>query len=228
MALTILNHQFSPKGEIRGVLFDLDGLVLDTEGLYSRFWREACGHFGFEMSYEQSLAMRAMNAQAGQRVLTGFFGEGADITAIRAERIRRMDAYVAEHPAEVKPGIRELLLELKIRGIPAAITSASPMERIRRYLTQAGIIDLFDALCSGHDVPHGKPEPDIYLHGAASLGLEPGSCLALEDAWSGLLSANRAGCAPVLIPDLDPPNETTRPLVWAVADSASDVIGLLG
>lgn len=226
MALDIIDPRKAPQGPIRGVLFDLDGLVLDTEKLYSRFWMGACHHFGFPMTYDQSLKMRALNGAAGQEMLRSFFGAGVDYPTIRAERIRQMDAYVALHGVEVKPGIREFLTELKARGIATAITSASPMERIQAYLGKVELLPLFDRLCSGHEVPNGKPAPDIYRYGAACLGLEPGKCLALEDAWSGLKSANGAGCIPILIPDLDPPNENTLPLVYAVADIATDLLTL--
>lgn len=225
MALNILRPQWNRP--IAGVLFDLDGLVLDTEKLYSRFWREACQEAGFSMSYEQSLKMRALNSQAGAAMLHSFFGEEADYATIRQIRIRRMDAFVEQEGVAVKPGIQTLLEGLKERGIPQAITSASPPERIHRYLGSVGLLSMFDAICSGHTLPHGKPEPDIYLHGAATLGLEPGSCLALEDAYAGLLSASRAGCLPVLIPDLDPPNDQTTPLLYAIADSGLDVLTLI-
>lgn len=225
MALTILKPQWTRP--VAGVLFDLDGLVLDTEKLYSRFWREACQEAGFSMSYEQSLNMRALNHQAGAAMLHSFFGEAADYDTIRQIRIRRMDAYVEREGVDIKPGIRTLLEGLQQRGIPRAITSASPPDRIRRYLGSVGLLPLFDGICSGHELPHGKPEPDIYLHGAATLGLEPGACLALEDAYAGLLSASRAGCLPVLIPDLDPPNDQTRPLLYAIADSGLDVLELI-
>ena len=225
MALTILRSQESRP--IAGVLFDLDGLVLDTEKLYSRFWREACQEAGFSMSYAQSLKMRALNSQAGAAMLCSFFGEGADYATIRQIRIRRMEAYVDREGVAVKPGIRELLEGLRERNIPRAITSASPLERIQKYLGSVGLLPLFDAICSGHQVPRGKPEPDIYLHGAARLGLAPESCLALEDAYAGLLSASRAGCLPVLIPDLDPPNAKTTPLLYAIADSGLDVLTLI-
>lgn len=227
MALQIVNPTMAPQGAIRGVLFDLDGLVLDTEKLYSRFWMGACHHYGFPMTYEQSLSMRALNGQAGQDMLRSFFGESVDYQTIRAERIRQMDAFVLENGVDVKPGIRELLTQLHSRGIATAITSASPMDRIRLYLGKVELLPLFDKLCSGHEVPNGKPAPDIYRYGAASLGLEPGECLALEDAWSGLLSANRAGCVPIMIPDLDGPNEKTRPLVYAVAENPLDILPLL-
>lgn len=225
MALTILKPQWDRP--IAGVLFDLDGLVLDTEKLYSRFWREACREVGFSMSYEQSLKMRALNSRAGADMLRSFFGEGADHATIRQIRIRRMDAFVEKEGVDVKAGIPELLEGLKARGIPRAITSASPKDRIQRYLGSVGLLSQFDAICSGHELPHGKPEPDIYLHGAATLGLAPENCLALEDAYAGLLSASRAGCLPVLIPDLDPPNDQTGPLLYAIADSGLDVLTLI-
>lgn len=224
--LEILHPRWRKKS-IRGVLFDMDGLVLDTEILYSRFWREACGYFGFSMSYEQSLKMRALNRQAGSDMLRSFFGPTVDYDAVRQERIRRMDAFVASEGVKVKPGIRELLDVLKEKGIPTAITSSSPPERIEDYLTSVGLLGRFDKLCSGYQVAHGKPEPDIFLYGAESLGVPAESCLALEDSYAGLLSAKRAGCLPVMIPDLDPPTEQTQPLVYAVAKSGREVAGLL-
>lgn len=227
MALRVVNPALAPRQAIAGVLFDLDGLVLDTEKLYSRFWREACQHFGFPMTYPQSLAMRALGGEAGQGMLQSFFGPGADYAAIRQERIARMDAFVAREGVAVKPGIRPLLQELRRRGIATAITSASPMGRIESYLGKTDLLPLFDRLCSGHDVPRSKPAPDIYLRGAASLGLPPESCLALEDAWPGLQSAREAGCVPILIPDLDGPEERTLALVYAVAEGPEDVLCLL-
>lgn len=215
------------QGPVQGVLFDMDGLVLDTEVLYSRFWREACGAFGFSMSYEQSLKMRALNRQAGAEMLKQFFGPEADYTAIRQERIRRMDAFVATEGVTAKPGIRELLDRLKEKSIPTAIASSSPTERIEAYMNSVGLLDRFDKLCSGYQVAHGKPEPDIFLYGAECLGVPPENCLALEDSYAGLLSAHRAGCLPVLIPDLDPPTAQTLPLTYAVAKSGREVAALL-
>ena len=85
----------------------------------------------------------------------------------------------------------------------------------------------FAALCSGRDVPHGKPEPDIFLHGAATLGFKAEECLALEDSPSGLRSASSAGCLTVMIPDQDQPSEEIKPLLYAKADTLADVIPLI-
>ena len=220
-----LYKQNTPR--IRGVLFDMDGLVLDTEKLYTRFWMEALHFYGFPMTLEQALKMRAANSQLSEENLKRFFGPTVDYRACRAKRIELMDAYIEQHGVEPKPGIYELLDVLDAKGIPAAITSSSPTERIEQHLGSLDLLHRFQKICSGYDVPWGKPAPDIYLYGAASLGLPPENCLALEDAPTGILAAHRAGCVTVMIPDQDQPDAETEMLLHAKADSLLDVIGLL-
>ena len=212
---------------IRGVLFDMDGLVLDTEKLYCRFWAEAANALGFPMTHEQSLGMRSLNRERGQEKLNAYFGPGADYSAIRGKRIELMNAYIAIHGIAPKPGIRQLLDYLDAHGIRCAITSSSPPEWIEKHLGEQGLAHRFHRLCSGHNMPNGKPAPDIYLYGAASLDLKPEECLALEDSPAGIESAYRAGCHPILIPDLDTPGEETISKCFAKADSLADIIGIL-
>ena len=224
MAITLYNEN-TPR--IRGVLFDMDGLVLDTEKLYTRFWAEAGRLCGFPMEITHALAMRSLGADLGQQKLQSFFGPAADYTTIRKKRIELMDAYIAEHGIEIKPGIFELLDALDAMGIPAAITSSSSQTLIRRHLMPHNLYHRFAKICSARDVPNGKPAPDIYIYGAQSLGLRPEECLALEDSPTGILAAHRAGCVAVMIPDLDQPDEETKKLLHAKADSLMDVISLI-
>ena len=223
MAITL----YKEKAPVRGVLFDVDGVILDTECLYSRFWMEACHFYGFPLTKEQSLQMRSLNKTAGQEKFHELFGPAADYTTIRQKRIELMDAFIAKEGVAAKPGICTLLDALEQRGIPCAITSSSPRQRLERYLTPLNLYHRFQWVVTGYDVPKGKPEPDIYLRGAAELGLPPGVCLALEDSPAGILSAYRAGCLPVLIPDLDVPGEDTLSLLYARADTLADVTALL-
>lgn len=227
MAFDILKPKWGAERPICGVLFDMDGVVVDTEKLFTRFWMEACLEHGFPMTREQALQMRSLSRDAGQAKLWQFFGPEVDYNLVRSTRIRRMSAFIAEHGVEPKPGIRELLQLLKEKGIPCAITSSSPAERIREYLTPLGIYHQFDRIVSGHNVPRGKPAPDIYLHGAAALGLEPQLCMAVEDSPAGILSAFRAGCRTLMVPDQDQPDDTTAQLLWAKADSLGDIAGYL-
>ena len=212
---------------VAGVIFDMDGVILDTEKLYGRFWQEAAIALGYPMTHRQALGMRSLNRQAGQEKLESYFGPGISRSQVRNKRIELMDAYIAQHGVELLPGVREILTFLKQRGIATAIATSSPMERVERYLGPYGVLSKFDALCSADDVARGKPEPDIYLKAAAMIGLPPEKCLAVEDSPAGILSASRAGCMPVFVPDQDRADEDTKKLLYAHADSLLDLIDLL-
>ncbi len=213
--------------KIRGVLFDMDGVVIDTEKLFTRFWMEAANDLGWPMTRDQALQLRSLGGSLGQPKMESFFGPEVRYADIRARRVELMDAYIAEHGVEEKQGIRELLRFLKENGIPCAITSSSSLEVIRRHLTSLGLVDDFTELCSGKDVPNGKPAPDIYLHGAAAIGVAPEECLAIEDSPAGIESAWRAGCMPIIVPDQDQPDEMTLFRSFAKADSLLDVMELI-
>ena len=209
--------------EIKGVLFDMDGVILDTEKLYTRFWVEAARSLGYPMTHEMALGMRSLSRQAGEIQLKAYLGEDTDYYAVRETRIKMMEEFIEKKGVELKPGIHELLDFLKEHGIKTSVATSSPLDRTKKYLTQVGLVDSFDALVSGHMVPHGKPEPDIYIYAAENLGLKPEECVVLEDSPTGLLAAFRAGCVPVMVPDQDQPDEATKERVYAVVSDLLSV-----
>ena len=221
--IEICNKDLYKGAAIKGVLFDMDGIVLDTEKLYTRFWVEAAQSLGYPMTHEMALGMRSLSRQAGERQLKEYLGEDADYFAVRETRIRMMEAFIEENGVELKPGIQELLSFLKEHGIKTSIATSSPLDRTKKYLSQVGLVDDFDALVSGHMVEHGKPEPDIYIYAASNLGLKPEECLVLEDSPTGILAAYRAGCVPVMVPDQDKPDEVTKTRVYAVVEDLLSV-----
>ena len=213
--------------EIQAVIFDLDGVILDTEKLYARFWQEAATALGYPMTRQQALGMRSLSASAGQAQLESYFGPGIQREVLRQKRVELMDAYIAEQGVELKPGVGETLDFLKQRGMAIAIATSSPLERVQRYLGNLGVLDAFDAVCSGHDVPHGKPAPDIYLHAAKCIGVPTPYCLAVEDSPAGIASADAAGCMPVFVPDQDEADADTMKRLFAKLDTLSDLISLI-
>lgn len=215
------------KDSITAVLFDMDGLVLDTEKLYTRFWQEAANALGYPMTKEQALGMRSLNRGAGLSKMQSYFGPNADYDKIRNKRIELMDAFVEQEGVTLKPGIHELLAYLKERGIKTAIATSSPLERTLLYLGSVGLSESFDELVSGYMVEKGKPEPDIYLYAAEKLGVKPSECMVLEDSPAGILAAYRAGCVPVMVPDQDEPEEETKAMLYAKAENLCKVISLL-
>lgn len=215
------------KDTITAVLFDMDGLVLDTEKLYTRFWQESANALGYPMTKEQALGMRSLNRGVGLAKMQSYFGPEVDYDKIRNKRIELMDAFVEQEGVTLKPGIHELLAYLKEHGIKTAIATSSPLERTLLYLGSVGLEQSFDELVSGYMVEKGKPEPDIYLYAAEKLGVKPSECMVLEDSPAGILAAYRAGCLPVMVPDQDKPDKETKAMLYALAENLLAVISLL-
>lgn len=217
--IEICNRDLYQGTAVKGVLFDMDGVILDTEKLYTRFWREAAQALGYTMTQEMALGMRSLSHEVGERQLKAYLGEGVDYQQVRSKRIELMSDFINKNGVELKPGIHELLEFLKEYGIKTAVATSSPLDRTKEYLSQVGLVDAFDALVSGHMVEHGKPAPDIYLYAASKLGLAPEECMVLEDSPTGLLAGYRAGCIPVMVPDQDQPDEETKQKAYAVAEN---------
>ena len=213
--------------KIRGVISDMDGVILDSEKLYVRFWCEAGNFYGYPMQPEHALGIRSMARPYAIEKLQGWFGEGFDYDLVRNKRVELMDAYVNEHGIDAKPGAKELLSYLKEQGFRVALATATAKDRAEAYLDRLDLLKYFDVVASARMVAHGKPEPDIYLYAADQLGLSPHECLALEDSPNGVRSAHAAGCKTILVPDLDDPSGQLEGLLDGVADGLLDVIRFL-
>ena len=205
----------------------MDGLMIDTEKLLTRFWCEAARLYGHEMEKEHVLGIRSLAAKFAEPKLKGIFGESFDYMAVRSKRIELMNAYIAENGIEKKKGLDMLLEYLKNNGYLIAVATATDLTRTTAYLTRIGIFDYFDKIICGSMVENGKPEPDIYLKASSELGLLPSECIALEDSPNGIISAHRAGCIPVMIPDLSEPDDELLKICKARLDSLDLVIDFL-
>lgn len=212
---------------IRGVIFDLDGTLLDTEKLYQRFWLEAAHRLGYPMRPEHALAIRATAAIYAEPLLKRLVCPEFDYHAVRALRRELMEAYIDAHGIDPKLGMRELLEELHRRGLRIGLATATDEPRARKYLRMVDAERYFDAITCASMVSRGKPAPDIYLLAARRTGVLPGEAMAVEDAPSGIRSAHEAGLFTVIVPDRDAPDEETRALCDAVVGSLSDVAALL-
>lgn len=201
---------------IKGVIFDMDGVLLDTEKLYVRFWCEAGRACGYPYEEKHALATRSLAREFAIQRLEGFFGEGFEYDKVRSKRIELMDAYIKENGVDMKPYADEILGWLRDEGYKVALATATPPGRAREYLSGVGLLGYFDKIVCASMVKRGKPEPDIYLRASAELGLKPDECIAVEDSPNGAISAYRAGCKTVMVPDRDEPDEETRSILFAV------------
>lgn len=213
--------------KIKGVISDMDGVILDTEKLYVRFWCEAANFYGYPMERSHALSIRSMARPLAIERLKSYFGEDFDYYAVHNKRIELMDKYIEENGIEAKPGAELLLAYLKENGYRVALATATGYERTKEYLERLGLFKYFDEIVCAAMVEHGKPEPDIYLYAAEKLGLRPQECIALEDSQNGIKSASSAGCKTVMVPDLDEPADEIKPLLYDVADGLESVIEIL-
>lgn len=212
---------------LQGIIFDMDGVMIDTEKLYLRFWREAAAEMGYTMEEKHVLSIRSLAAKYAEPKLKEYFGADFNYQKIRARRKELMDSYIKEHGIETKQGVRELLVFLKEHGYKTSVATATDLERTQRYLKSVDLLQYFDKIVCASMVENGKPEPDIYLRAAKELELLPENCIALEDSPNGILSACRAGCMPVMVPDLDEPSEETKKLLFALEENLYKVIDLI-
>ncbi|MBS7239099.1 MAG: HAD family phosphatase [Acetatifactor sp.] len=212
---------------IQAVIFDMDGTLIDTEKYYRRFWPMALAEFGYRMTDEQALTMRSLGRPFAPRQLKGWFGEDFDYIAVRDRRKALMEETIDREGIERKPGVLELLKRLKQEGMTTAIATATDLERTGKYLKMTGLEGYFDRLISATQVKEGKPSPDIYLYACEQLGVSPEDCIAVEDSPNGVLSAYRAGCKVVMVPDQTEPDEELSRLLYAKVtriDSLTDLL----
>lgn len=201
--------------------------MLDTEKLLAKYWMQSAQEAGFPMKLEHVLGIRSLSAVYAKPKLQGIFGKDFNYEKIRARRRELTAQHLETYGIEKKPGLDVLLNYLHENHYRIAVATATDRARTDLYLQQVGVHHYFDAFVCGDMVTTGKPDPEIYLKSSQALGLAPEHCLALEDSPNGIISAYRAGCRAVMIPDLSQPDEDLKPYLSACVPSLSDVIALL-
>lgn len=211
------------KQVVRAVIFDMDGTLIDTEKYYRKFWRMALEEAGYSVSEEQILSLRSLGRPHAPRQLQEWFGKDFDYYAIRERRKELMEDCIRKEGVFCKKGARELLEFLKERNITVAIATATDLERTHKYLKMAGLDIYFENIISATQVKEGKPSPDIYLYACGQLGLRPEECIAVEDSPNGVLSAYRAGCPVIMVPDQTQPDEEISRYLFACAKDLGEI-----
>lgn len=203
---------------IRGALFDMDGLLLDTERVVNEAWDRAAQEVGFADVERAKIACLGCNEASTRAFFLRTYGENFDYDGFRS--LTRIYAHeVLDVHVPVKEGAAEILEFLQSRNIRLAVASSTREATVRDQLERAGLLQYFDAVITGDMVEHGKPHPEIFRKAVHALGLSPEECLTFEDSKNGIRSAYRAGTYPIQIPDYVPAATETYALSWKVFDS---------
>ena len=212
---------------VRAVVFDMDGLLFDTETLYRDCMLAAAAARGHEMPVDLYLRMIGLPWGGSFTLLRDHFGEAFDVQAFldtaKAHFLERRNAELA-----MKAGVTEVLDALDARGLPRAIATSSSHDSVTHHLEMHRLTGRFHALVAHGDYARGKPAPDPYLTAAERLGVAPEDCLALEDSHNGVRAAAAAGMMTVMVPDLLEPTEEMQTLCVRIARDLHEVRSLLG
>jgi HAD superfamily hydrolase (TIGR01509 family) len=212
---------------VKAVVFDMDGLLVDTETVVYRAMQRAAGGMGGEMPFATFQRMVGLTHAASDLILIDHFGDGFDLGAWSAT----VSAHFREELAAgiaLKSGVLEILDALDAIGLPRAIATSSSLQAVQQSLGPHSLVDRFHALITRDVQTQGKPHPEPFLKAAEALGVDPVHCLALEDSHNGVRAAAAAGMMTVMVPDMLDPTEEMETLCVRIARDLHEVCDWLG
>lgn len=195
-----------PRKRPRAVVFDMDGLILDTERLASRCWCQAAAAVGVAFDPALLHSMIGRNARDSRRLMLEHYGADYPIDALMSESRKVFDTISRNEGIAIKAGVNALLDWLDSVPIPRVVATSTRRERALVHLQRCDLLARFDGLVGGDEVAHGKPAPEIFLLAASRIDADPAECVVLEDSEPGVRGAIAAGMIPIMVPDLATPS----------------------
>lgn len=206
------------SAQFSAVIFDLDGLVLDTESTYQLAWQHAARLMGYDLSDDFCQSLSGLSGALVQEKLLAECGADLDLNDFHRHASEHWQAYIKQQPIALKHGFLPLLHHIQQQSLPYAIATNSPRKNALQCLVSAGIDTEFSLLISRDDVKQSKPAPDIFLTAAAQLQTPIAHCLVLEDSHTGVLAAHQAGAMVCYVPSTKPITETLALSHFVFAD----------
>ncbi|MDD5601102.1 MAG: HAD family phosphatase [Actinomycetota bacterium] len=200
--------------DIKLVIFDMDGLMFDTERFAKKFWMEASEKFNHKIDDEIFKKTIGLNIKETKEVYKKCYGDEFPYEEIRAEKNKLERNYISLNGVPFKKGLIELLEYLKKIKLKVALATSTGKERAELLLGASGVKKYFDAITCGDDIQNGKPHPDIFLETCKKVGCRPENCIVLEDSENGIIGAYRAGMLPIMIPDMIKPTEDIEAILF--------------
>lgn len=212
---------------IEAVIFDMDGLMFDTEKIYSRAWKEAATIYGVEIDDDFVNSIRGTISEKSKSMFYERYGTSFSYEEIKDKRIQISNDQIVKEGVPCKSGLYTLLNYLKDKGYKIALATSTKKETADSYLQMAQVDGFFHEKVFGDMVTNGKPEPDIFIMAADKLGVNPNNCLVLEDSTNGIYAGKSAGCKVIMIPDMTQPTPELLEILDDCLVSLDNVIDYL-
>ncbi|MEA2016608.1 MAG: HAD family phosphatase [Actinomycetota bacterium] len=209
--------------EIKMVIFDMDGLIFDTERLAARTWKEAGKKFSYDIDYDVFKKTIGLNMLESGRVYRKYYGKEFPYEEIRNEKTKLAEGHMLSKGIPLKDSVHELLGYLKSKGLKIALATLTRRSRTEMLLGLSGTKKYFDLITCGDEIKYGKPDPEIFLSSAVRMNLKPDNCMVLEDSEYGIIAASKAGMLPVMIPDLVKPGKEVNAMIFKKFNSLKEV-----
>ena len=197
------------------VLFDMDGVIFDSERAVLAVWQELAEELGLGEIERVFCRCIGTNKARTREILREEY-PALDFAAFDGETRRRFQDRYGGGRLPLKTGARELLAGLRARGVPLALASSTDGAVVRRELDEAGLLGFFDAVVGGDQMTRSKPDPEIFLRAADALSVSPACCFVVEDSFNGIRAARAAGTRPLMVPDMIPPDGEMERLSEAI------------
>lgn len=207
----------------KGIIFDMDGVIFDSERLYLECCMEAAAIFGIDDMENTCMSCIGLNTEKTLARFSEVYGKDFPVNDFWKEATSRFAQKVQNNLLPVKKGARELLEYLKNNNVPIALASSTITGRVRSELAAAGLINYFDVIVGGDMVTKSKPEPDIFLYAADKLKIPAKNCCIIEDSFNGVRAAHASGAFVIMVPDLIQPTEEIALLADIILPSLTDV-----
>lgn len=212
---------------MRTAVFDMDGLMFDTEAVFMKAWDYVGEKIGIGPAGFMVIETLGMNFEKTKQVWRQRFGGMCDEAQVIKLTHEFIEDYYAGNSVPVKKGLYNILQYLRSNGYKLAVASSSPQKDVLNHLEDAKVLQYFDVIVSGDMVERSKPEPDIYLEACRLLEAEPCHSYAFEDSECGLNAAIAAGCKTIMVPDLWQPDDSMRQRVEAVCADLDEVVNYI-
>lgn len=209
--------------ELKAVVFDMDGVIFDSERKVVECWIEIAAKYGIRDIEKLCRKCLGTNSAETRRLALEFYGEDFPYDERKAEQSALYHQRYDGGRLPMKVGVKDLLDFLKEKGLKIALASSTRRVVVENQLRDAGILPYFDKVVCGDMVSHSKPHPEIFLKACEELSVEPERAIAIEDSYNGIRSAHAAGMRPIMVPDMAEPNEEMEALAEVILPSLLEV-----